>query len=363
MNTLVLYADQQGTLAGQAIALNEGGVLHSSVHLDTLSAEAERTIVILDGRAASCQLVELPDFPENKLAQILPGIMESRVAASPAATHFAAMPGEGETRPVISVERSVMDRMQAELSEMGLQASVILPDYMCVPAPEEGALIHSSPTHALVRAANGEGFAAEADIVSVMAPAAENAGDLDTGQLAELAAKADATLLQGAYAAKHNFLAGLVWFKRAAGLAAATFVLWLGAALYTASSNFDQAQELYSAADAAFRQALPEVTRVVNPEVQMRQKVAEIRQRSGGAFFLLSDRLFRAVEASEQTVLEGLRFDSERDELAITLSFSSFAAGEGLKASLQQNGISVAEGSSRQDGGRVFSDLTLRRAN
>lgn len=363
MNTLVLFAEEYGALTPEAIALTAEGHFHSTVSINTLSTEVERTIIVLDGRATASHLIELPDFPENKLAQILPGLMEGRVATSPAETHFAIVPESGELRPVISVRRSIMDGLQKQVTALGLKASALIPDYLCLEKPEVGALACEMPSHMLVRTAGGGGFAAEVSIAKVMEPSATIKGKIEARQLAELAAKADCSLLQGAYSPKHDLLASLVLFKRAGYIASAAFALWLGSALYAASNNYGQAEALYQASNTVFRQALPDVTRVVNAEVQMRQKVMELRQRSGGVFFLLSDHLFRAVEASEQTILEGLRFDSEREELAVTLSFSSFAEGEGLKASLQNVGILVAEGSSRQESGRVYSDLTLRRAN
>jgi type II secretory pathway component PulL len=62
-------------------------------------------------------------------------------------------------------------------------------------------------------------------------------------------------------------------------------------------------------------------------------------------------------------MLESLRYDAETGAVALSVSFASFADGEAFKQSLQGLGAQVVEGGSRQEGSRVFSELTVRRGS
>jgi general secretion pathway protein L len=362
MDILVLFANEMGHLTGDGARLSPDGQWVAPVGLPEISGTGAAVTVVLDGRAVSAQLVELPNFTENKLTQILPGVMDGRTAGSMTDTHFAVGGQFGEHRIVFAVATSLMKVVAEQVRCEGLDLVKLLPDYMCLPVPEAGSTAFRTGICLVVRGDDGAGYTAEKQVAELISPAARIEGDLLDRTLVEQAASVHCNLLQGSFARKGNVWGSLQWFRRAGALAAAAFALWLGASFMAANSNFTRAEQLYTATETAFRQALPEATRIVNPVVQVRQKLAEVRQKSGGTLFVLSEQLFAAVESSTQTVLEGIRYDGAQEEMVVTLSFVSFAEGEVIKAALQRGGVLVSEGSSRQENGRVFSELTLRRA-
>ena len=153
----------------------------------------------------------------------------------------------------------------------------------------------------------------------------------------------------------------MLWFRRVAVLASASLAIWVISVLLAAVSNQEHADSLYADAEQTFRKALPEVSRIVNMEAQMRRAVAQARHQGGGELFALSEMVFRAVEENPETMLETLRYDSETGSISINVSFTSFAESERFKDVLQQAGARVTEGGSRQEASRVFSEINIER--
>ena len=144
-------------------------------------------------------------------------------------------------------------------------------------------------------------------------------------------------------------------------MALVTLVVIASTIWFEAAENYRKADQYYAGAELVFRQALPNEPRIVNMDAQLRRALAGKRQQGGGEFFYLSGFVISAIESSEQTLLETMRYDQERGELSLDVSFASFADSTSFKQALEQAGVSVTEGSSRQEGERVFSELRVRR--
>lgn len=332
---------------------------------DAVSRDA---VFVLDGTLVASHLVALPDFADNKILKILPGLMEDKVSTTDTERHFALIgdrKGEDGKRVVAVVDVAVMEKVQHLARMIGVSVQALVPDYCLLNKKADGISAFNHDGCVVVRNADGTGFSAEPEQAQIMlnddvvpAPLSEAAWQDHLRQ----APYVEINLLQGGFAPRGNILTSFLWLKRAGVLAAASVVVWAAGLVWDASANREQAAAFYNDAEQIFRLSLPNVSRIVNMEAQMRRAVADVRQQGGGEFFALSERVFQAVQDNRETMLETLRYDSENGALVLNVSFSSFAESEDFKRRLQQSGGRVVEGSSRQEGSRVFSELTVGRA-
>lgn len=331
---------------------------------DLGSVAGAEAILILDGTTVTSHRVVVPDFPETKLQQILPGLMEAKQGQVGKAIHFACLSErdrETGERTVAAVEAETLSKAIASAEQLGLTVRAVVPDYLLLDAgqaatsPEGKTLYHSE---------GGVGFAAEAGLAAHMMPEGMQARELSSPEWRAVlgqAATVTASLLQGAFGPRAGLSVWMVWCRRAAILAVSAFALWAGMLSYQANQNFTQAERLHTAAESRFRAALPEVGRIVNMEAQMRRAVQSRREQGGSEFLILSSLVASVVADQDTTMLESMRFDAEAGTVAVSASFASFAIGEQFKAALQERGLEVTEGNSRSEGNRVLSELVIRR--
>jgi len=362
--TLVIALGPDGQPAGDALLLDAATVL-ARVKPDALGAKAGTdAVIVIPGAQVASHLVQVPDFPDAKLMKILPGLLDNRMALMQEDRHFALLgPGRKETgdRLIGVMAKAEMQAALDVAQGYGLVVRAVVPDYMLLPVPAEGQVAATAGDSMLVRAADSTGFSAEAGLAAQMLGTGTKPEPLDYQSLLATATDAPANLMQGAFSPRKSMAAWLVVARRAGFLAAASLLLWVGATLYSASDNFSRSDALYAQAEARFKAALPDVGRIVNMEAQMRRAVQAARQQDGGEFLILSGMAASALTGDDSTMFEGMRFDGTQNTLVLTVTFASFAKGEAYKARLAEKGLVVTEGSSRTEGARVMSELTIRR--
>ncbi|MBO6506177.1 MAG: hypothetical protein JJ850_06185 [Kordiimonadaceae bacterium] len=339
----------------------------NSVEASTLHAlQNDRTqpdvVAILDGRAVVSHNIQLPNVDDAKAVKILPAVIDDKLALAGGENHLAllsAASGDGE-RLVGVVSNESMQALRTLLNRVGINAGRAIPDYLLLETKPDLEQVCALDDRVLVRRPDGSGYAidkSEADWIL---------GKVDALPLDWSAALANyftggGNLLQGLYAPRTNWRTTFLWWRRAAILASLAVVMAVMSFWYGASQNYKQADQLYLAAEQAFRNALPDEPRIINMDAQLRRAIASRGQRGGGEFFTLSTVVMQVVENNEQTVLETLRYEQADSELALDVSFSSFADSSNFKQQLEAAGMQVSEGSSRQEGGRVLSEIRVRR--
>lgn len=392
--TIIIELTPDGATAVRAGAVSPDGNWLRDIAPSDLPREAGRpAVAVLNGAGVTCHRLALPPFAQGKLLKILPGLMDEKMATVEGDRHYALFStpdnpvtadDDAETQTEKQAEKQAEtqadagDKLVAVMNtdilrqvshfvrELGLELVGAVADYMLLPVPAGGCNAGHFEGRVCVRRPDGTGFTVEEDTAVYLLGEGETPemyGDEAWKRQLATAANLAHSLLQGAFAPRGNMASGAIWFRRAGVLAAASLLLWVGSALYQASENYSRADRYYAEAEAAFRKALPDVSRIVNMDAQMRRAVADSRQSQGSEFLILSDLAFRAVERSEQTLLEGLRYDAADGAVVISVSFASFAQGEAFKQQLQSLGAGVQEGGSRQEGSRVFSELTIRRGS
>jgi len=371
--TIVIELDTDAAMRAHAEVFSAEGRWLKSVNQACLAQDAqdEQAIIVLKGSAVAVYAMQLPAFADNKLLKILPGLFEDKLAQTAGERHFALFGDHDDdrgTRTVAVVDMAVMHKIRDFTLSHAIVPLAIVPDFMLLPVPEapsdEAVRAVEFDGRVCTRFSDGGGFTAEPDQAALMLPAYAEVGPLnieDWRQLLAVAPQINANLLQGDFSRRGNMAAGLVWFRRAALLAAAALIILTGSKFYEARDNHRHADALYVQAEQVFRTALPGEMRIVNMETQMRRAVQAHRQQGGDEFFILSDIAFQAIAANKNALLETLRYDQSDRKLALDVSFSSFSDSEGFKQQLRQSGAQITEGSSRQEDTRVFAEFTIAR--
>lgn len=366
-DSLVIEVNEDATAVVAATAFEADGSSRA-VPPDALDniEPTQKVSVVLDGRSVAAYAIELPDVDDAKARKILPAVFDEKIAALDEACHlslFGARHAETGTRTVGVVARRVMDNVSNLMADHGLKADLVLPDYMLLETPHGHPVQLTQNSRCLVRMPDGSGYALEADAAAFLAGdlAPRTATEQSWIELIRPLSDGSVNMLQGDFAPRTSLRVSLLWWRRAAVLALLALLIAGGNSWYGAHENFRLAERYYEGAEDVFREALPNEPRIVNMEAQLRRALAGRRQQGGSEFFVLASFVMDAIEESEQTLLETLRYDHTNGEVSLDVSFATFADSTEFKRSLERAGMRVSEGSSRQESGRVYTEIRLGR--
>lgn len=341
----------------------EAGIEVSSLEAAQSDNAQADIVAVLDGRNIACHAVQLPQVDDAKALKILPAVVDAKLAIADDKLHMAllsAQRSEDGERLVGVVSSDAMQKLRNLMANAGLSFGRAVPDYMLLDAAEDAQQVCEHDDRIVVRRPDGSGFAFDKSEADWMLANAETQSVAWRTALTQLRS-VECNLMQGSFAPRTNWRTTFLWWRRAAILAALVGVLIVGSQWYGASQNYRQADLIYAAAEQAFRDALPDEPRIINMDAQLRRAIAARGQQGGGEFFALSNVVIQVMETSEQTLLETLRYEQSDGELSLDVSFSSFAESSNFKRQLEEAGVFVTEGSSRQEGGRVLSEIRVRR--
>lgn len=318
-----------------------------------------RVIGVVPGDAVVIRRVHLPARSRRQAATAVPYALEETLATDVEDLHFAVLDWKrGEETTVAVVERRRMDAWREALR--GVHIDALVPEPMLLPLhPQAEYTIGKLPDGgAYVRGRDGASLALDVDAVELWwreldnphASVAVNDGEIahrlvelggsmvhEWGIGSDLASwlkhgevpEVSANLLQGDYLPSERTQA-LGGYKVAAGLLTLALLLRFAADGFEYLSLRAQDQELSAQIEATFRQAFPDVTRIVNPRVQMEQKLRELKSGfvGDGYFQLMLSAVAKAVPPARATVEEITFRDNA---MIVTCSTSDFAGLDRLK--------------------------------
>ncbi|MDJ0278761.1 type II secretion system protein GspL [Sphingomonas sp. 2R-10] len=189
--------------------------------------------IVVDGAAPATTLlipsesvlllgVDLPLPTRAKRLAALPFAIEDRIADPVDAVHLALGEAVGERRYLVAVVRhAVMAEWIAIAEAAGIGSAAFVPDALALPAPVEGWTVEVTGGRALVRAADGTGFAVPLAMLvaawdAAGRPKAQASGDplpeamagdgaaFPAGSIADRVAAAPIDLRQGSYARRRT---------------------------------------------------------------------------------------------------------------------------------------------------------------
>lgn len=359
--TVFAFLSPGGGAIVSFMAVGEKGILLPLSDRTQIDSDMD-VFGVLAGCDVSCWPLELPSISRAKQLKILPAMLEDQLASRSGNEHFALVRNSLDglaSYLSFCVEGSVLGKALDALRAFGSDPKGIIPDFILLPVPDAEAVnIWTSPVGIVaVRRNDGSGFAAEPELLELTIPEIKSVqAELRVSQGDALASY---SLLQGKFELKTQLSRYWVLFRRGAAIAmVAGIVASIGFHSQTERIN-DQATLLEQETHAVFTETFPDIERVIDPVLQGRRAVANLRSESGGAFLRLSERVFQAVQYHQDILLRGVRYNEQQGGYFLSVSAASFSESEAFRQALSDSGLRVTEGGSRQENGRIVSDLVI----
>lgn len=310
--------------------------------------------------------IELPGGRQRHLERVVRYAVEDTIADDVDALHFSQrVTPRSPHVSVMAARHEDMAEWLAAFAEQGVRPDSLLPDFYRLPLFDDGWTITVEGNRALVRKARDIGFAVQVDLLSgcLGMPTDDSdrlhllAGDLDDKLIGALrgggwrideatASSVDEYpvpgLLTGPYAPVSR--SGTRWWRFAAGLLIAAFLVEIGTEVYRYRYFSDGASQFDRQSLQVFNETFPGIRRAVDIEAQGTQALQRIQQftlQKERGFLALFDRLVAAVQQSPGLGLARVEFRGE--ELKATLSGGEPHEITTLEAALSRQGLVVSQ--------------------
>ncbi|WP_308912008.1 type II secretion system protein GspL [Pseudokordiimonas caeni] len=362
---LILIADPIDTGAWRWARVGADGRLIASSTGDSASLPGkgdERVVLVLAGEAVRGRRIDLPAKTDAQARAALPYLLGDELGDNARSLHFVLDAAGAGERTVYWTEAAPLAARLAALEARDLTPDLITADFIALPDTITPYALADGARAIRVAPEPTEGYAADLSLLSLLDPdlPAEALMPVRLDGLASRLAEGIARysgpdFRQGAFAPRRAW--GEVWlvWQRAAWLALALLVLAGVVVLAEGFKARSLADETDAATQVALREAFPDVRSL--PHLQSRLKA--LRGTGADPFLALSARLFAAAETVDGMMVNGLRFDRNEGRLSAAISAASFGDIERLKAAVAERGATLTEGASRQEDGRIISEITI----
>jgi general secretion pathway protein L len=396
--TLVIHChDLAGTRASWLVKgglqiLTGAGTLEDAAIL----AKGRRVLALIPADEALVTQVEIPTKNRQRLLQAIPFALETELTQDVEELHFAVGATVGQnTTPVVVISRIRIEKWLSALESQGIEPQGLYLDLLCLPHQQESWSLLIDQAQLQILSGLNQGFCADRENApELLQIALQQAGDtgpqrlalyrldeqeialpegietesieLDSqesliGLLAEqLNEKSQINLLQGEYKKVDKFTLQWKRWLPAAVLAGVALLLSLTLNLFDYYRYKQQSVDLKREIEQVFRQAFPDIKRIVDPKFQMEQELKTMRggQRGGSAQFgSLFVPAAAVIKSSPDTRLENISF---RDGLLdLQLTIKELQALEKLKQAIEEKGLRVEIRTANATGNQVSSHLRI----
>jgi general secretion pathway protein L len=400
-NTLLLRKDPANAAAWCWLSLDNEGRPQGSIYTGTLAdaaseASGQRVVVLVTGAAGLLTRVSIPVRGRQRLLRAVPYALEEQLSEEVDNLHFAVgITQEDGAWPVAVFSKQFMDSLTADFLEAGLDVQQVIPEILALPNNGEETSVLVENDVALVRTGKSSGFAVDSDNLGIMLAARmtdEEAGlqplhlfvskDELRPDMAEYVGETlvepfagdplnvfarglengSINLLQGAYSRSGDWATLLRPWRATAALLLAGIILSnvvMGIDYFRLSRESEQ---LHAQIEKTFREALPEIQRIVNPRIQMQQRLDALqrRQGTGGGFLSLLGQSGSVLKGMQGVQVSGATFRAGR--LDVDLTVSNLQLLDELKQALMKSGrlsVEIQSATTGQDQ-RVQSRLRIQ---
>ncbi len=380
--------------SGQAEWLSvDGDLRQGSLAELAAQAAAVHLILVAPGEAVTLHRIPLPSRKRALWARAVPYALEDQLIDDIEDLHFAlGLVPDGDHLPVATVAHEALRGWQEACSQAGLVPAAVIPDVLLVPWQEGDGCVLADGPRQVVRTGRWSGFVTEPETLGDwLEPALLESGEAQprrlrvwgnppaspmdrswqiehepVGALRCFAAgyRPDTVinLLQGAYGRQTAWRRTLQPWRAAALLAVGWLFVQGATQIYEYGRLQQEQTALRAAIDQVFRDAVPGVTRIVNPRAQLEARLRELAPvGAGGAAFL--DLLSIGGQSLVSFPDMSLRGISYREgQLELMLEGGNPVRLDQLRQQLEQPGIQ-AEMRTTQREGRMESKVTLKKVN
>ena len=378
--------------------VDEPGGASGEDDLDQAATHARGRAVIVLVPVADAPLfeIQLPTRNRARMALAVPYALEEQLSQDVDELHFALGKPDAEGRVSVAVvARDKMDDWLARLAALGLQPRHIVIDALALPLQPGTWSGLLEPGQLLLRQGPQQGIAMDSANLSWMLPLLlEQAGeplpdllrtlDCDPQQpslpplelpvehepcggtpLHHLCSGFDRAqsidLLQGSYSPSEQ--SHRLW--RTWRVAATLALAWVLVSMIQVGMENHRlgARELALREDitTSFRNTFPDEKAILDPRIQMQQKLDSLRQggsNSGGGFLELLSQSGSALSADRSIKLSTVRYKQNR--LDLELELPTLQALDKLKSVIQGQGLQVTIRNARSREGKVEGRLEIK---
>jgi general secretion pathway protein L len=340
-----------------------------------LLARERKVVVLLPSTAMSLTTLELPAqlqaAPHAKLLQAIPYLLEDRLAEDVETLHFAVGRRQTDGRlPVVITSRERLEAWLKLFRDRQVTPAAMVPDLLCLPLVRDSQPVWSvllEGVHASVRSNPHTGFCCETEMLADFLTLSEAPDNLrlqiypvehselpSLEQPTQTAASVangleyllrgydegqSINLLQGEYASAPDYLNWFQPWRATAALLAAWLVL---GTLTMAVEYFrlrHEIKSLESTAEAAFRAAFPQTTRIVDLRAQAQQQLTVLKRGGAGGFLPLLQASSQVLARLNGVQLQEVQFRDGALHLALlagdTQALDSLQQGFAQQAGLR----------------------------
>jgi len=361
-----------------------------------------RTLAIVPADEILLTQVSIPTSNRQKLLQAIPYALENELIEEIERLHFAVEKQGGAAATAVAVcSRERLDGWLQLFHSHGIQPLGLFPDLLCLPLTSGHWSLYLGRHRALVRSGLNQGFSAKGEDLEPLLKLAlgeagepprqldlfleaENEGALEgdlwrerlelvrhpiegglTRLLAEnLDEKQAINLLQGDYQqVDRKTLQWRRWLP-----AASLFVLFVGLGLFSSLLDYSRYQRestrLGQEIRQVFRQTFPQSKRIVDPRVQMEQRLKALKKghKTGDREFISLLRLPAVIIAkTPRTRLQNISYRDGKLDLKLTIG--ELQALEEIKQRMEAQGLRVEIRSANASGNQVSSHLRITRGS
>jgi len=364
--------------------------------LADLSSQSDgaRQILVAPSEAVTLHRLALPSRKRSTWARAVPFALEDYLVEDIETLHFALGGAvDGGYLPVAVVDRILLSAWLETCDQAGLTPTAVVPDSLLLPWQNDEWSVLLEARRALVRTGRWEGFATERDnLALLLAQALAEAGETKPRRLRVWGAPATElaetevelspedtpieplalfasgyqpatvlNLLQGGYSRQAHWGRWLRPWRAAAALAGMALLVQIAGQVYDHWRLQREVTALRTEIEQTFKDALPEVTRIVNPKVQMETRLRELAPSGGSGFLELLYQGAQPLAHFPNVTLRGLGY---RDgQLDLALEGGDPAVLDRLRQQFErQPGLRMDMRTTQREG-QMESKITLKRAS
>lgn len=334
-------------------------------------AAGRRVVLLVPGEQVLLTTVRVPLRSRVRAAAAAPWALEDRMVADVETLHLALGTADAEGEwSLAAVARERLDMYLQACDEAGLAPHLALPEPLALPLPEADQWTALETTgRVLCRTGATAGFACTPSLLPAVAgafespeavvlvrldePAVEWPAPLDqrlqvsatpSDPLQAFAPEPDRhaiDLLQGAYSRRERM--GRVWrqWRVPAALAAALIALLAAHWLVVYRELGQREQALRTATEEILRGAVPDIGRIVDPRVQLKNRLDALQGNTGDESGLLTllERAGPVLVQRDDVTLTGLDWRNRTLDLAVEAG--ELPVVDRLQRGLQEAGLTV----------------------
>lgn len=367
-----------------------GKIAHGSIdelkHTATSEAFAGRpAVVLLNSYCLHITELQLPTQNMQKMLRAIPYAIEEYIADDIENFHFVVARNKHDSSTsVVGIDIATLENIIRVFQDTGLFVETILPDALCLPAAKQAdetqwaCLSYRDDRYLQTDRLNGMVFTEDvfpyvlkrmlhdgktdrpkklllfseqenSETFDTLAQSlADEYEDIETIRVVynqhplvvfcgHYRQALPLNLLQHQFKAKRKTSGYLQHWKLPAALAACALVLHLGITAFEQQRLAKQNQLMHAQIEKIYRKAFPQSRKVVNPRVQMEQKLKELKSAAGNKndlLFLLAEA-FGSLDNIDSVSIQSITYRNRR--MDISLDSKNLQAIENLNRQLNRN--------------------------